>query len=139
MDQIIAFILLGFPASYVLMVMLLTKKRGFEGPFKDWSRTIYFPAEYDESAHTQPVALFDWARRLFGAYRISDRIWFVRGGSLGEVWRCPKCLGFWTALPFSVVYCIEFVSEPIWFWFPVGHLTIVASSLFILKVIEWDS
>lgn len=57
-----------------------------------------------DGAVTRPVGLFDWIRRLFGAYNVMKAengmaIWQVRVQPDLSAWYCPFCLSFWTQLP----------------------------------------
>lgn len=50
-----------------------------------------------------PINLFDFVRRLFGAYRVDNNVWTVYEPRMA-VWRCATCLSFWMSLPASTLY-----------------------------------
>lgn len=104
MDHLLElFLIMAVATTYITNVMLLERKTSHFGPFPSTKKFLFFHVDYDDDGaelemHLQPVTLFDWLRRLFGAYSIKGDTWNVRDGALSEVWTCPKCLSFWMAL-----------------------------------------
>lgn len=130
--------LLGFPAAYMLNALLLEKKDSHEGPFKSASLQVVWPAGYlGEAQHAQQVALFDWVRRLCGAYSVKGNMWVVKIGPLGELWTCSFCLSFWVSFFFSAPYAIYIAnispSFPILLWWPFVHTGIAITSQLVYK------
>lgn len=120
MGDLIQGLLLGVPLAYVLAVLLLQEKTDHEGPLASDTRKVSFP-----SGHEQRVALFDYVRRLFGAYLIHGNMWYVTPKA--ERFTCPVCLGFWAAflltVPFAAVYGVNGI-----YGFVLLHLSAVTSA-----------
>jgi hypothetical protein len=101
-----SFLVVTLALAYIVKVMLLEEKEDHEGPWPSAVKKVYF----QKAEHIQRVALFDYIRRIFGAYHVSGDLWTVNEGR-AEVWTCPTCLSFWLAMPFSFIL---FLSEPFW-------------------------
>ncbi|APU89039.1 hypothetical protein Rctr85_010 [Virus Rctr85] len=114
------FILGGMFVFYASLVLLFQEKESHFGPWPSRLRRVIWAklAKPDSASdwtdsyteYTQPVTLFDWVRRLFGAYavqRVSDdpveEVWYVKDERM-EVWTCPVCLSFWLSLVPTVFY-----------------------------------
>lgn len=125
MDYLIVAAFLGVACYYPVCVMLLNFKGG---PFTDFKILV---EDHDENNGAWPVSLFDRIRRLFGVYYIgkdSDQKerWYVELNNWSELFRCPYCLSFWFAFPFSLF--LGFHSGE-WLWFPIYHLIITSVSI----------
>lgn len=108
MIEILALALLCmFAAAYGVVVLLFTSDA--DGPFKAEDCFVI-----DESLDCGQVTVFDRVRRLFGAYRVERKtgvtIWTVFEPRM-EVWRCPKCLGFWLSSLVSIPYSVWLVHD----------------------------
>lgn len=94
-------LMLGASATYLLRSMYLMERDSHEGPFRSRIRYVRFP----DTGHVQHVALFDWIRRLAGAYEVKGYQWTVReGDTRSERFTCPYCLSFWTSMPFTAIF-----------------------------------
>jgi hypothetical protein len=133
-EHMILGLLLGVPASYLLDVMLLQKRSDHEGPFKSWTKRVYF----SDTKHDQAVALWDWIRRLARVYDIEGNIWTVNANR-AERFTCPFCLSFWTSFVLSVPVWImlngSVISAEWVYWLVVFHFTIAVSSFTIERFI----
>lgn len=126
--ELVPALLLGIPAAYLIQVLLLVERESHEGPFRSEEKRVRFP----DSDHTQQVALFDWVRRLFGAYIVDGNYWTVHPVR-SQRWTCSVCLSFWTAFVFSIPYTL---SSDQWWWAPAYHLTIAVSSQITYRVLN---
>jgi hypothetical protein len=88
----------SFGAAYILRILLFDLHA--PGPFESISAFVT-----GDTGTTRSINLFDRFRRLFGAYRVTERsglrLWAVWEPRM-QVWYCPKCLSFYSSLPFSV-------------------------------------
>lgn len=104
-DALVFALFLGLPCAYLLRCLHLREVDSHEGPAKDMRRVVLFA-----SGHVQQVCLWDWIRRLFGAYRVEGYTWNVEEHR-AEVWTCTHCLSLWCALPFAAYLLLV---EPFW-------------------------
>lgn len=85
--------LVWLTAAYLTRVLLFD---GSIGPFERGNITII-----DGTEVVGHPDLFDFVRRLFGAYKVvrdgEHVFWYVNDVRM-TLWRCPKCLGFWISI-----------------------------------------
>lgn len=137
LESFLAILVLGVCGAYILNALILERRFGHEGPFKDEGKFVVFPQEEFtvgqsltiEPEHRQGVALWDHIRRVFGVYHIEDNLWYVQKEA-AERWTCSFCLSFWTTIPLTLFYCW---ATGLWFWFPVAHFAIAVVSRLIKK------
>lgn len=93
------YIFLVFAAAYLVRVLLFD---GSNGPFPCLNAEVVDGAEV-----VGHPTLFDWVRRLCGCYQVlktdQGETWYVNPLRM-QVWRCPKCLGFWVSLVLVLLY-----------------------------------
>lgn len=100
---------LGIAGAYILRSLMLVERDSHYGPMQSYTRWVQFP-----SGHQQPVALFDWIRRLAGVYQVGKSekfppewdVWVVVDSEFSERFTCPHCLSWWTSLLFSIPYSL---------------------------------
>ena len=119
---------MGLACSYLTKIFLLEQKDSHTGPFSSTKIQIYFV----EDAHLQPAGIFDRVRRIFGAYEVTRetnyQLWKVINRDRTDVWSCPKCLSFYTAIPFTALM-LNFTTDLL--ILIVSHLIIVSISTLI--------
>lgn len=118
------FLIFAIATTYITKFMLLERKNSHFGPFPSRTKVIHFDTDWEEDEHVQPAAMFDYIRRLFGAYKVTGNLWNVKPGALAEVWTCPICLSFWMAL--LPAAGLAFLTLPI--LFPVFVLSLAGFS-----------
>lgn len=123
MDYLVAAAFLGVACYYPVCVMLLNFKGG---PFTDFTKTVTDWKHEDGWPVDWPLSLFDRIRRLFNVYEVSELSWVVKRNNWSELFRCPYCLSFWFAFPFSI-FLGFYTGE--WLWFPIYHLIITSVSI----------
>lgn len=140
----------GLTVFYLTRVLLFEEKDSHFGPWPSKTRRVVwfkFPPEAvfdDPEAHAyeeyrQPVTLFDWVRRVFGLYRVAkygdegqktaEELWYVNSDRV-EVWTCPVCLSFWTAL-FTTAFLVGYLRsiEALIFLLPMAAISVLMHSL----------
>lgn len=148
-ELLILSIALGIPACYAVRCLILERKDSHEGIFSTNKYQVVFDeevirrgndVELVEELHIQKVGMWDWIRRLFGAYEVTDRVWTVKDSWKAELWMCPFCLSFWIGFFFSVpllVWRFESVGPALLWAVPV-HLSIALVSTAIYGALFSD-
>lgn len=122
MDYLIVAAFLGVACYYPVCVMLLNFKGG---PFSNLNVWVH------DGLESWNVSVFDRVRKRFNVYEIridseNNETWFVKYNNWSELFRCPYCLSFWFAFPFSLF--LGFYSSE-WLWFPIYHMIITSVSI----------
>ena len=89
-------IFLTFATAYVTSCLVFEEK---SEPWESAEEVVKW--QEADGNHEKPVSAFDQVRRLFGAYKLEGKVWFVNPLRMA-LWRCNFCLSFWIALVLTV-------------------------------------
>lgn len=141
-DIILLIILIGLGTSYILELFILEKMDSHTGPFQSKKRKVLFLSELDDEGlmqaeHYQPVALFDWFRRLFGVYDVKGYIWTVNN-LRAERFTCPFCLSFWVSFPMTILAMSYIVTQGFDDAFAIGLCIVSHFAIAIISQIAYE-
>lgn len=108
-----------FSVYYITHILLFSEAD--HGPLRSKTQRLQIVDTENRQLKSRPVHLFDWFRRLFGAYvieRNAERELIWRPKHIA-VWICPICLSFWIACVLTVLVFIYFQNTDLYqmfFW-----------------------
>lgn len=137
MDSLILLlIVIGIASAYFLSIMILEAKESHEGPILIRNRFVSIKGEI------QRASIFDLIRRCLFAFHVMKQenntyLWVLKNTPFGEVWTCPRCLSFWTTIPFTTFFFTITNIDPLNLFSVITvHLALSFTSLFLYRLIE---